>query len=85
MVPAESKHSIFPFCFTVPSEFPGTAGFRALATTLPHVMVRVGALAALRSTTCKGQAIGVMVTASHNPEKDSSVFSLFLPIAVIMF
>jgi phosphoacetylglucosamine mutase len=51
----------------------GTAGFRALATTLPHVMVRVGALAALRSRTQGGAAIGVMVTASHNAERDNGV------------
>jgi phosphoacetylglucosamine mutase len=51
----------------------GTAGFRALATTLPHVMVRVGALAALRSRVCGAQAIGVMVTASHNAERDNGV------------
>jgi phosphoacetylglucosamine mutase len=51
----------------------GTAGFRALATTLPHVMVRVGALAALRSRTQGGAAIGVMATASHNAERDNGV------------
>lgn len=51
----------------------GTAGFRALASTLPHVMVRVGLLAALRSLTVQGRVIGVMVTASHNAEKDNGV------------
>lgn len=32
-------------------------------------MFRVGLLAVLRSKNLKGKAIGVMVTASHNPEK----------------
>ncbi len=49
----------------------GTAGFRTLADTLAPAMARVGMLAALRSTTQRGQAIGVMVTASHNAEKDN--------------
>ncbi|XP_069788307.1 phosphoacetylglucosamine mutase [Narcine bancroftii] len=50
----------------------GTAGFRAKAEQLDHVMYRMGLLAVLRSkkTAC---TIGVMVTASHNPEEDNGV------------
>lgn len=45
----------------------GTAGFRTTATHLDHVMFRMGLLATLRSKKTKS-TIGVMVTASHNPE-----------------
>uniref|UniRef100_A0A3Q2XCY3 Alpha-D-phosphohexomutase alpha/beta/alpha domain-containing protein n=1 Tax=Hippocampus comes TaxID=109280 RepID=A0A3Q2XCY3_HIPCM len=45
----------------------GTAGFRTNASRLDHVMFRMGLLAALRAKQTKA-AIGVMVTASHNPE-----------------
>lgn len=45
----------------------GTAGFRANAKLLDHIMFRMGLLAALRSKKTKA-TIGVMVTASHNPE-----------------
>ncbi|KAM8954215.1 phosphoacetylglucosamine mutase [Pelodytes ibericus] len=50
----------------------GTAGFRTKAEHLDHVMYRMGLLAVLRSkkTNC---VIGVMVTASHNPEEDNGV------------
>ncbi|POY76360.1 putative Phosphoacetylglucosamine mutase [Rhodotorula taiwanensis] len=51
----------------------GTAGFRTEADLLDSVMFRVGLLAVLRSKNLKGKAIGVMVTASHNPEKDNGV------------
>lgn len=51
----------------------GTAGFRTLGTVLDGVMFRVGVLAALRSKRLNGQTIGVMVTASHNPEQDNGV------------
>ncbi|BGP26825.1 phosphoacetylglucosamine mutase [Rhodotorula toruloides] len=51
----------------------GTAGFRADAEVLDSVMFRVGLLAALRSKKLGGKTIGVMVTASHNPEKDNGV------------
>ena len=44
----------------------GTAGFRMKAELLPSVVYRVGLLAALRARKT-GKAIGVMITASHNP------------------
>jgi len=49
----------------------GTAGFRYPAPTLPPCLVRVGILAAIRSASCGGEAVGVMVTASHNPAEDN--------------
>ncbi|XP_008300912.1 phosphoacetylglucosamine mutase [Stegastes partitus] len=50
----------------------GTAGFRTNAKLLDHVMFRMGVLATLRSKKTKA-TIGVMVTASHNPEEDNGV------------
>ncbi|QRV76511.1 phosphoglucomutase/phosphomannomutase, alpha/beta/alpha domain protein [Ceratobasidium sp. AG-Ba] len=51
----------------------GTAGFRTAADTLDSVLFRVGVLAGLRSKRLDGKTIGVMVTASHNPEHDNGV------------
>ncbi|XP_027637814.1 phosphoacetylglucosamine mutase isoform X2 [Falco peregrinus] len=50
----------------------GTAGFRARAEQLDHVMFRMGLLAVLRSKAVVS-TIGIMVTASHNPEEDNGV------------
>ncbi|KAM6992089.1 phosphoacetylglucosamine mutase [Tautogolabrus adspersus] len=50
----------------------GTAGFRTIAKHLDHIMFRMGLLATLRSKKTKA-TIGVMVTASHNPEEDNGV------------
>jgi phosphoacetylglucosamine mutase len=51
----------------------GTAGFRTLGSTLDSVLFRVGVIAGLRSKKLDGKTIGVMVTASHNPEHDNGV------------
>ncbi|KAJ7396906.1 phosphoglucomutase 3 [Pitangus sulphuratus] len=50
----------------------GTAGFRTRAQQLDHVVFRMGLLAVLRSKAVAA-TIGVMVTASHNPEEDNGI------------
>lgn len=60
----------------------GTAGFRMNYDLLPSVFIRVGIIGVLRSKYLKQvvfpcfdneQAIGLMVTASHNPEVDNGI------------
>jgi phosphoacetylglucosamine mutase len=51
----------------------GTAGFRYDASLLDSIMVRVGILVAVRSFSLDNQAVGVMVTASHNDESYNGV------------
>ncbi|CAG8541664.1 9754_t:CDS:10 [Paraglomus occultum] len=51
----------------------GTAGFRMKAELLDSVTFRVGILASLRSKKLDSKTIGVMITASHNPEEDNGV------------
>lgn len=50
----------------------GTAGFRYDATLLDGIMIRVGLLAAYRSSSLQ-QQVGVMITASHNDESYNGV------------
>ncbi|KAJ2726038.1 hypothetical protein GGI07_000821 [Coemansia sp. Benny D115] len=51
----------------------GTAGFRTIGETLDSTVFRCGLLAALRSQSKHGQVVGVMITASHNHERDNGV------------
>ena len=72
LLAASKKHDLVPLgegkLYTY-----GTAGFRMNAKYLDAVSFRVGLLAALRTRKWHGQAIGVMITASHNPAVDNGV------------
>lgn len=50
----------------------GTAGFRTRGDVLASTVFRCGAVAAVRSAVT-GRATGIVVTASHNPERDNGV------------
>lgn len=51
----------------------GTAGFRADGATMAPAVCRAGILAALRSVKLAGAAVGIVITASHNPIGDNGV------------
>ncbi|WFD33854.1 phosphoacetylglucosamine mutase [Malassezia cuniculi] len=51
----------------------GTAGFRTKASLLESTCFRIGLIGALRSKSLGGKTVGLMVTASHNPEEDNGV------------
>lgn len=51
----------------------GTAGFRYKHEVLPPIIVRIAVFAALRSASLDGEPVGLMITASHNPECDNGI------------
>ncbi|KAK0399778.1 hypothetical protein QR680_003208 [Steinernema hermaphroditum] len=50
----------------------GTAGFRFHSSILPFIAFRIGYLASLRARVTNSR-VGVMITASHNPEDDNGL------------
>lgn len=55
---------------------------RRSGSKLPSVLLRVALLAVLRSQRLNGLTIGVMVTASHNPEPVSRLHTVHAPLHV---
>ena len=51
----------------------GTAGFRYRHELIPPIMVRIAIFAAMRSSALDGEPVGIMITASHNPECDNGI------------
>jgi phosphoacetylglucosamine mutase len=51
----------------------GTAGFRDEWTKLHAIFLRMGILASVRSSAMQGRCVGIMITASHNLEKDNGI------------
>lgn len=51
----------------------GTAGVRTKGAILESVCYRIALISALRSKRLGGKTVGLMVTASHNPEEDNGL------------
>ncbi len=49
----------------------GTAGFRDRADIIGGIICRVGVFSCIRSRWASSQFVGIMITASHNPECDN--------------